>query len=172
MKKHINKIYSKLFKTPSHLTCKMFNSSEVEYRFLTEGEVQLAKRVFRNLIDYEKVRIFAIPFFPWQPDDILMAPNGSLYVNKAIFCEDYSKTSLAMQGVFIHEMTHILQYQRGVKVFLNGFILQTAYYLSFKKYNPYKYSFYEDKLFVKYNIEQQGDIARDIFFDKVPNIII
>lgn len=101
-----------------------------------------------------------------------MAPNGSLYVNESIFCEDYSQDSLAMQGVFIHEMTHILQYQRGINVILHGLFLQSAYYLSFYKYNPYKYTFIKGKPFRKYNIEQQGDIARDIFFNKIPNIIV
>lgn len=172
MKNYLKEIYSNLISKPSHFTCKLFNSDDFEYRHLTVGEIELAKKVFQDLIEYEKVRVFAMPFLPWQLDDILMAPNGSLYVNESIFCEDYSQSSLAMQGVFIHEMAHILQYQKGINVILQGLFLQSAYYLSFQKYNPYKYTFIKGKPFRKYNIEQQGDIARDIFFNKIPNIIV
>ena len=83
-----------------------------------------------------------------------------------------SQCSIAMQGVFIHELTHVLQYQKHTNVVVRGFVLQSAYYLSFKKYNPYKYKLIKGKQFEQYNIEQQGDIARDIFFEKIPNIII
>ena len=78
---------------------------------------------------------------------------------------------MALQGVFIHELAHILQYQQQTNVILKGAILQLGYYLSFKKYNPYCYQFIQGKAFEDYNIEQQGDIARDIFFRKIPNII-
>ena len=39
-------------------------------------------------------------------------------------------------------------------------------------YNPYKYQLEENKKFFEYNIEQQGDIARDIFLGKINNIIL
>ena len=143
-----------------------------EYRGLTEGEVNIAKKVFHDLINYNEVIIFNIPYLPWQPKDILMAPNGRLFVSQEVFAEDYSQCSIAMQGVFIHEITHVLQYQKHMNVVARGFVLQSAYYLSFKMYDPYKYKLIEGKIFEQYNIEQQGDIARDIFFEKIPNIII
>lgn len=151
---------------------KILKIQEFKYRGLTGGEVEIAKKVFHDLINYNEVKIFNIPYLPWQPKDILMAPNGRLFVSQQVFAEDYSKCSIVMQGVFIHELTHILQYQKHMNVAVRGFVLQSAYYLSFKKYNPYKYKLIEGKLFEQYNIEQQGDIARDIFFEKIPNIII
>ncbi|WP_333668599.1 hypothetical protein [Acinetobacter guillouiae] len=151
---------------------KILKIQEFKYRGLTDGEVEIAKKVFHDLINYNEVKIFNIPYLPWQPKDILMAPNGRLFVSQQVFAEDYSKCSIVMQGVFIHELTHILQYQKHTNVVVRGFVLQSAYYLSFKKYNPYKYKLIEGKLFEQYNIEQQGDIARDIFFEKIPNIII
>jgi hypothetical protein len=151
---------------------KILKIQEFKYRGLTGGEVEIAKKVFHDLINYNEVKIFNIPYLPWQPKDILMAPNGRLFVSQQVFAEDYSKCSIVMQGVFIHELTHILQYQKHTNVAVRGFVLQSAYYLSFKKYNPYKYKLIEGKLFEQYNIEQQGDIARDIFFEKIPNIII
>lgn len=145
---------------------------EFQCRGLTKGEVSIAKKVFRDLINYDEVKIFNIPYLPWQPKDILMAPDGRLFVHQVLFTKDYSQCSIAIQGLFIHELTHVMQYQKHTNVLVKGFFLQSAYYLSFKKYNPYKYKFIEGKLFEQYNIEQQGDIARDIFLNKIPNIII
>lgn len=151
---------------------KILKIQDFEYRGLTDGEVEIAKKVFNDLINYNEVKIFNIPYLPWQPKDILMAPNGRLFVSKQVFAKDYSKCSIVMQGVFIHELTHVLQYQKHTNVVVKGFILQSAYYLSFKMYDPYKYKLINGKRFEQYNIEQQGDIARDIFFEKIPNIII
>lgn len=150
---------------------KILKIENFEYRGLTEGEVNIAKKVFQDLINYNEVIIFNIPYLPWQPKDILMAPNGRLFVSQEVFAEDYSQCSIAMQGVFIHELTHVFQYQKHMNVVVRGFVLQSAYYLSFKMYDPYKYKLIEGKQFEQYNIEQQGDIARDIFFEKIPNII-
>ncbi|MEK5782811.1 hypothetical protein VXE43_23030, partial [Acinetobacter baumannii] len=75
-----------------------------------------------------EVKIFNIPYLPWQPKDILMAPNGRLFVSQQVFAKDYSKCSIVMQGVFIHELTHVLQYQKNTNVVVKGFILQSAYY--------------------------------------------
>ena len=171
MGKKIEKIYQLVIENYIYLISKILNIREFRYRGLTNGEVLIAKIVFDNLINYNSIKIFNIPYLPWQPKDILMAPNGSLFVNQKLFSKDYSQCSIAMQGVLIHELTHILQYQKHTNVVVQGFVLQSAYYLSFKKYNPYKYKLIEGKLFAQYNIEQQGEIARDIFFEKIPNII-
>ncbi|TCM69835.1 hypothetical protein EC844_102102 [Acinetobacter calcoaceticus] len=140
-------------------------------RCLTQAEIKLCQTVFGDLIDYSKVRIMNQPFLPWQPKGIFMAPLGSIHLHNADYCEDFSLQSLAYQAVFIHEMAHIYQYQQHINVLFKGAMLQTAYYMSAKKYNPYQYQFVQGKAFFKYNIEQQGDIAKDIFLKKIQNII-
>ena len=145
---------------------------QFQCRALTLNEINMAQSVFGNLIDYTQVKIFNIPYLPWQPHNIFMAPNGRLFVHQQYFSTDYAKCSLSLQGIFIHELTHILQFQQHTHVVLKGAVLQLGYYLSFKKYNPYHYKFVQGKAFTDYNIEQQGDIARDIFFKKIPNIIL
>lgn len=146
--------------------------NEFQYRGLTSGEIAIARPVFGDLINYAEVKIFNIPYLPWQPVNIFMAPNGNLFVHKQHFYQDYSNCSLDLQAIFIHELAHILQFQQKTNVILKGMLLQTGYYLSFKKYNPYHYQFIQTKTFTSYNIEQQGDIARDIFLKKIPNIIL
>ncbi|EFF83292.1 hypothetical protein HMP0015_1225 [Acinetobacter haemolyticus ATCC 19194] len=149
-----------------------FKINEFAYRELTPAEIEMARPVFGDLIDYSKIRIFNIPYLPWQPANIFIAPNGNLYVHQKYFHSDYSRCSITLQSIFIHELTHILQYQQQTNVILKGALLQLGYYLTLKRYNPYKYQFVEGKAFTQYNIEQQGDIARDIFLKKVPNIIL
>ncbi len=145
---------------------------QFQYRQLTTGEIEMARSVFGHLINYKEVKIFNIPYLPWQPENIFIAPNGNLFVHPKYFRSDYSSCSTNLQGIFIHEMAHILQFQQQTNVILKGAILQLGYYLSLKKYNPYHYHFIQGKAFSDYNIEQQGDIARDIFLKKIPNIIL
>ncbi len=145
---------------------------QFQYRQLTTDEIEMASSVFGHLINYKEVKIFNTPYLPWQPENIFIAPNGNLFVHPKYFRSDYSSCSTNLQGVFIHEMAHILQFQQQTNVILKGAILQLGYYLSFKKYNPYHYYFIQGKAFSDYNIEQQGDIARDIFLNKIPNIIL
>lgn len=146
--------------------------NQFQYRGLTSGEIKMARPVFGDLIDYAQIKIFNIPYLPWQPANIFMAPNGNLFVHQKYFRPDYSICPMSLQGIFIHELAHILQFQLGINVVVQGAILQAGYYLSFKQYNPYRYQFIKNKSFSSYNIEQQGDIARDIFFNKIPNIIL
>lgn len=140
-------------------------------RHLTAQEKLLAQMVFGDMLDCERPKIIATRYLPWQSCGIFMAPNGNIYVNPADYSENYALESKFMQGIFIHELTHVMQYQKGIHVLVKGALLQSAYYLSFKSYNPYKYTYHPDKAFSTYNIEQQGEIARDICSGKIPNII-
>lgn len=154
------------------LIIKILKLEQFKYRGLTQGEIQLCQKVFAQLIDYQKVRIMNQPYLLWQPTYMFMAPEGNLHIQDPYFKSDYSKENINYQSIFIHEMTHILQFQQHTNVLLKGAILQIAYFISFKCYNPYKYTFKAGKKFSHYNIEQQGDIAKDIFLQKIPNIIL
>lgn len=143
-----------------------------KYRSLSLGEIQISKKVYGDLIAYDQVKIMNHPYLPWQPENVLMAPQGYIHVRNAHYSNDYSCETLNYQALFIHEMAHIYQHQHGVNVLLQGAILQSAFYLSIRRYDPYKYTLKAGKRFSQYNIEQQGDIAKDIFLGKIPNIIL
>lgn len=145
---------------------------QFRYRNLTIGEIELCKEIFGDLIRYDEVKVMNHPYLPWQSIHVFMAPTGDIHARNFNYLEDYSKQSLGYQAVFIHEMTHIYQHQQNINVLLKGALLQTAYFLSFKKYDPYKYKLEKNKKFFDYNIEQQGDIAKDIFLGKIDNIIL
>lgn len=141
-------------------------------RDLTAGEIQLSQTVFGDLIDYSQVKIMNHPYLPWQAKHVIMAPSGYIHARSPNYSHDYSAESRTYQGLFIHEMAHIYQYQQKIHVLLHGALLQSAFFLSFGKYNPYQYTLKPNKAFFDYNIEQQGDIARDIFFNRIQNIIL
>lgn len=154
------------------LISRVLKLDQFKSRSLTAGEIALCRRVYADLIDYDQVRVMNHPFLPWQSVHVFMAPAGDIHARKFNYCADYSRQSLGYQAVFIHEMAHVFQHQQGIHVLGKGALLQIAYFLTFKKYNPYAYTLKQDKTFFDYNIEQQGDIAKDIFLNKIQNIIL
>jgi hypothetical protein len=63
-------------------------------------------------------------------------------------------------------MTHVMQYQHGVSVFWRGLALHAAKYLTLLRYDPYNVEPYDPaRPFRSYNIEQQGDIASELYYD-------
>ncbi|OOR88177.1 hypothetical protein B0181_08810 [Moraxella caviae] len=150
---------------------KKFLKNKPTIRHLTAGEITLARSVFGVLMNYEKVRIVNYPYLPWQTDDVLIAPNGWVFVSDKHYQDDFSQCGARYAQVFIHEMTHVFQYQQGINVLWRGAWLQSLHYLSFLKYNPYHYRLDETKNFWEYNIEQQGKICEDIYLGKIKNIV-
>lgn len=138
-------------------------------RSLAPEEIELAKSVFGDKIDYSKVKIVNGKLFGGQPSDTAMAPEGSIYFGAGVYSDNYGlpSTSSALQDLFIHEMTHAMQFQHGVNVFGSALKLHVNNF--FGGPDPYKYQ--PGRSFRSYNVEQQGNVARDIFRGKVPNNI-
>jgi hypothetical protein len=128
-------------------------------RPLTAGEIQLAKSVFGNGIDYSKVLIHNRGyFFGYQNKDTAVTPNGEIYFNEENYVPDFSKENARLQLWFIHEMIHVWQYQLGYWVKITRV---------FHPFMEYKYTLDASKSFSDYNMEQQGDIIADYFRLKV-----
>ncbi|UNU72513.1 hypothetical protein LU293_05155 [Moraxella nasovis] len=140
-------------------------------RCLTCGEKLLCRTVFGDYLKTDDIRIIACPYVFWQSDDIIIAPNGNLYVPKKHYKADYSVENTTYRTLFIHEMAHVFQHQQGINVLLKGAFLQSLHYLSLKKFNPYRYTLDKQKSFWAYTIEQQGKICEDIYLGKLDNIV-
>jgi hypothetical protein len=125
-------------------------------RALTSGEIALARLVFADAIDYSSVRVHARGYLPFglQPSHTAMAPNGSLYFPRACFQDDFSACELGQRMWFIHEMTHVWQFQLGYPVRLRG-----AIRIGLK----YGYTLAEGKRLADYNMEAQGNLLADWF---------
>lgn len=123
-------------------------------RALTEAETALAASVFGRAIDYGRVRVHARKWWIFQPRRVTMAPDGQLWFHPSggLYCDCFAARDHAAQGLFIHEMTHVWQHQRGI--FLP---------LARHPFCRYSYSLKPGWPLDRYGIEQQAEIVRHAF---------
>ncbi len=128
----------------------------MDERPLAPGEISLTRSVFGDAIDYARVRMIKRKWWPLQPRNYIMAPCGNLHFHPRgnIWSGDFSKESLPIQGLFIHEMTHVWQTQRKGRFYL---------VLMRHPFCRYNYSLEPAKPFHRYGIEQQAEIVRHRF---------
>ena len=129
--------------------------TEGSLRLLTPGEVALARTVFGSSIAYPRVWLHHDSYFPFklQGRNTAMSPNGELYF-RDWYCDDFSANSFQYQHLFIHEMSHVWQYQRGIWVRMRGLV---------SGFVSYEYSFENGKTLLDYRLEQQAQIIADHF---------
>ena len=135
-------------------------------RPLTVGEINLAKDVFKSQIDYEQVKIHQGTYlrFGLQKAQIAMAPNGHIYFPNASYLPDFSNGTISQQAWFIHEITHVWQYQQGISVILRGLWLALlGGYLGKRRAYVYYLPKNLDRKLADFNIEQQACIMADFF---------
>jgi hypothetical protein len=123
-------------------------------RSLTKGEIALAYLLFRDAIDYRRVRIHSRRYVPLQPPNCAMTPNGHLYFHASRFLDDYAQASIINQHWFVHEMAHVWQHQLGYAVRLRGAVRIGL---------SYAYTLAPGKTLADYNMEAQGDLLADYF---------
>lgn len=128
----------------------------MECRFLTPGEVELARTIFVDAIDYSKVRMISGKWWPFQPRRSAMAPMGDIWFHPdgGGWSDDFSREPLNQQGFWIHEMTHVWQTQKGGRFYLP---------LMRHPFCHYRYELKEGKPFKRYGLEQQAEIVRHRF---------
>jgi hypothetical protein len=123
-------------------------------RSLTPAEIALAQSVFGNAIDYAPVRVNNRKWAFFQPRNTVMAPDGQLWFHPKgqSYCDDFCTQPLDRQGLFLHEMTHVWQRQKGI-------------YLPLRRHPfcRYDYAMKPGQRFEKYGLEQQAEIVRHAF---------
>lgn len=126
-------------------------------RPMTPREIALAGSIFGNAIDFDKVRIHKRKWWWFQPRKITMAPDGHLWFHPQsdLFCDDFCDRDLGLQGLFIHELVHVWQYQQGVFLPLRR-----------HPFCRYAYSLKPGWKLENYGIEQQAEIVRHVFMLK------
>lgn len=119
----------------------------------------MARGVFGDAIDYRRVSIVRGKWWPFQPRGIVMAPTGNIHFHpkSRTYRDDFSTAPLALQGLFIHEMTHVWQAQRGGRWFLP---------LARHPFCRYAYELTPGKPFANYGLEQQAEIVRHVFLSR------
>lgn len=130
-------------------------------RKLTAGEINLCQTVFGSSIRYDEVEIHAGKFMPFQPAGTAMAPEGNLYMY-GCYQDDYSTMGLHTQAHFIHEMTHVWQFQQKILEPISAAIDLNIQHL-FNYRAAYLYLLDPKKDLLAYNMEQQATIVQDYF---------
>jgi hypothetical protein len=125
-------------------------------RALTPEECRLVEEVFGSSFDTEPVRIHRVRWWRFQPRNVLMAPDGHLWCHPdgPLYRECYASAPIGMQALFVHEMTHVWQAQRGGRWYLP---------LMRHPFCRYVYTLKPGKPFARYGIEQQAEIVADAF---------
>ncbi|MBT1072769.1 hypothetical protein [Pelotalea chapellei] len=143
---------------------------KVKSRPLTAGEVAMARLVFKDSVNYSTVKIHNGEYLPFgfQDDNTAMTPNGGMYFNSDRFVHDFSIEDKYSKIWFMHEMTHIWQYQLGYSVTWHGFwITISGGYIGGRAYridpSETKDSPDKNKIFSNFNMEQQGRIIEEYF---------
>ncbi|MGV3347005.1 type IV secretion protein Rhs [Enterobacteriaceae bacterium LUAb1] len=131
-----------------------FRIKEESVRPLTFGEIQLAQSVFLSTIDYSKVWIHRESYLPFNVQDknTAMTPNGEIYFRHQ-YVDDFSKTTDDLQHLFIHEMGHVWQREKGMKV---SFREQVSWMVS-------DHYTLDGRVLSEYSLEQQAQIIADNF---------
>ena len=128
-------------------------------RGLTPGEIELARSVFGDAIDYSKVRLFKGKWWPLHPRSAAMAPMGNIHFHPRgeAWSDDFSREPLGRQAFFIHEMTHVWQTQAKGKFYLP---------LMRHPFCRYGYELVSGRPFGRYGLEQQAEIVRHAFLER------
>jgi hypothetical protein len=128
-------------------------------RSLTPGEVALARRMFGDAIDYSRVELVRGKWWPLQPRGVVMAPTGNIHFHPddPSWSEDFGQAPLSLQGLFVHEMTHVWQTQKHGRYFLP---------LMRHPFCRYAYHFAPERRFGGYGLEQQAELVRHAFLAK------
>ena len=116
----------------------------------------MVRSIFGNAVCPEPVRIRRRRWFPLQPRRVTMAPCGHIHFHPRSDNDraDFSAAPLPLQGLFIHEMTHVWQTQSRGKWYLP---------LCRPFSRRYDYCLKPGWCLTQYGIEQQAEIVRHAF---------
>jgi hypothetical protein len=132
-------------------------------RCLTPGEIELARTVFGNNIDYAKTRISNRQLNKMAPKNGGCCFKNCINISGASYLEDYSKAAPPKQSFFIHEMTHIWQYQTNAFALARGFLKDMVRHGFNYMAKAYDYRLEASKIFSEYGPEQQAGMVQDYF---------
>ena len=125
-------------------------------RPLTGAEIKMASSIFGNAVYYDRVRVHLKKWIFFQPPDIIMSPDGDIWINPkgGNWSDDFASDAHWRQELFMHEMTHVWQAQtRG------------RWYLPTHRHPfcRYDYIYEPGRSFTRYGLEQQAEIVRHVF---------
>lgn len=134
-------------------------------RSLTKGEIDLARKIFGDSIDYAAIKLYDRRIFPppIQQKDRAMAGRNALSFPGVDYSPDFSlEPNLQKKSVFIHELVHVWQHQNKVLNTYKEFAREMLRH-KFQYSKAYFYQLEPGKDLTDYNLEQQAGIVQDYF---------
>lgn len=127
-------------------------------RLMTLGEITLAREIFGSSIVYPRVWIHCDSYLPFglQGKGYGMSPNGEIYFRKELYDNDFSalRVDIMSRHLFIHELAHVWQHQRGIWVRTRGLFSWAA---------NYTYDLDTSRKLIDYPLEQQAQVIADFW---------
>ena len=116
----------------------------------------MARAIYRDAIDLDRVELRRRKWFPFQPRDTVMAPCGHLHFHPAspAYAEDFSRAPIGLRGLFLHELCHVWQAQRRGRFYLP---------LMRHPFCRYGYTLVPGRPLERYGLEQQAEIVRHAY---------
>lgn len=110
--------------------------------------------MFGGAIDDRPVTVNNHKWVFFQPRNVVMAPDGHLWFHPAggLYRDDFAREGLDLQALFLHELTHVWQHQRGICLPLRR-----------HPFCRYDYALKPGQRFERYGLEQQAEIVRHAF---------
>ena len=132
---------------------------DAPHRPLTDGEIAITRSIFGEALDPGPVRLVRRKWWPFQPRGIVMAPCGHIHFHPEDdkWREDFASAPLDLQGLFIHEMTHVWQAQRHGRFYLP---------LMRHPFCRYAYRYRPGRSFLRYGLEQQAELVRHAYLQR------
>lgn len=137
-------------------------------RPLTPSERDMARTVFGDDVDYDKVKLYNGPpkvagIFRLNQNKLsAITPNGEIYlVGKYCQQPDLSLAGEENRKLLIHEMTHVWQHQQGRNV--EGEAIFLFVKSGFNYDSAYAYDINGKQKFLSLNLEQQAHMVEDYF---------
>lgn len=139
---------------PRQPSVTLLRMKPLRLRRLTLGEQALAREVFGDGIAPARVRILSVPVW----NRAFVAGPSLIVWPAATVRADFSdpETPLRVQGVFVHELTHVWQAQNGVGLLLSKIKAGDGD-------AAYAYDLTEGPDFPALNIEQQAMVVEHAF---------
>jgi len=132
---------------------KWSETKEGGLRRLRLGEINMASTLYGFTIHYNQVWVHLESYLPFNTQNTLqaMTPNGEMWFRSDLYQPDFSIADVYYKHLFLHEMMHVWQHQRGMMVRLRGLMSWAA---------DYTYSLDKANL-LDYSLEQQASIVSD-----------
>ncbi len=135
---------------------------DLSCRYMTEGEIEEARKIYGDQIDYDAVKIFDRRNYvtSWfRATSGGQAPNGNIYYDNAYMDDDdFSDDPLKLPSM-LHELGHVWQQQSGRNMLYEA--LKEWFRNEFDYDGAYDYDLEDGTPFSELGIEQQAEIIND-----------